>query len=53
MHKGSYSNVTKVICLLEETFDEWQVVKRGEGLSDDNAVAQYLLECQNNCTKDC
>jgi len=26
-----------------ETVDEWQVVKREEGLNDDDPVARYLL----------
>ena len=32
-------------------FDKWQVVKHGERLSDDNAVAQYLLKCRKQLRK--
>ena len=45
-HEGGYSKVTKVIRLLEKTFEEWRVIKGIEGLSDDDAVARHLLDCR-------
>jgi len=45
-HEGGYSKAIKVVRLLEETFEEWRAIKREEELSDDNAVARYLLDCR-------
>ena len=45
-YEDGYSKVAKILRVLEESFIEWQQVKHEEGLIDDNAVAQYLLDCQ-------
>jgi len=41
-HEGGYSNVTKLIHLLEETLNKWWLAMCEERSSDDNAVARYL-----------
>ena len=44
--KMDIEKAAKVLRILEENFIEWRQVKHEEGLTDDNAVARYLLDCR-------
>ena len=45
-YEDGYCKAAKVLRILEENFIEWRQVKHEEGLTDDNAVARYLLDCR-------
>ena len=45
-YEDCYSKAAKILRVLEENFIEWWQVKHKEGLTDDKAVAQYLLDCR-------
>ena len=45
-HVKGYVRYLKHLYILEATFHEWQSIKREMGLSSDDEVAKYLLDCR-------
>lgn len=47
-HIGGWASEHRRISLSNDTFARWRRLKEDRGLSDDNAVAVYLLTCCKN-----